>query len=165
MTFTPKQLFQLQTVEGLAAVVAKGHAPAMQIDQGAVQGRMQLLPIHQAFFNEDIADRHHWNQALLLKPGQALDSNVLDRALQALLAHHDALRVSFQQEDGSTWSACYRQIGEPARRLACGKRNFSTRPNCRRCATRRNAASICSKGHCCEPCWQTCPTVTSGYCW
>ena len=114
MTFTPKQLFQLQTVEGLAAVVAKGHAPAMQIDQGAVQGRMQLLPIHQAFFNEDIADRHHWNQALLLKPGQALDSNVLDRALQALLAHHDALRVSFQQEDGSTWSACYRQIGEPA---------------------------------------------------
>ena len=117
MTFTPKQLFQLQTVEGLAAVVANGQAQAMQIDQGAVQGQMQLLPIHQAFFDDAIADRHHWNQAILLKPGQTMASGVLDRALQALLAHHDALRLSFVQQDGG-WSASFREIGEPAQ-AAC----------------------------------------------
>ncbi|UVM65133.1 amino acid adenylation domain-containing protein [Pseudomonas sp. B21-009] len=55
IVFTPKELFQHQTVQSLAAVarsreVGEGDA----VDQGLVSGAALLLPIHQAFFASDI---------------------------------------------------------------------------------------------------------------
>ncbi|MGG7637882.1 condensation domain-containing protein, partial [Pseudomonas sp. ES1] len=101
--FTPKELFQHQTVQGLASVAQQGEAQA-QIDQGPVQGEMPLLPIQQRFFEQAIPQRHHWNQSVLLAPAQPLDPALLEAALQALVAQHDALRLSFAQgADG--WQA------------------------------------------------------------
>ncbi|MFO6381032.1 condensation domain-containing protein, partial [Pseudomonas aeruginosa] len=56
-----------------------------------------------------IPRRQHWNQSVLLEPGQALDGTLLETALQALLAHHDALRLGFRLEDG-TWRAEHRAV-------------------------------------------------------
>ena len=103
--FTPKELFQHQTVQGLASVAQLGEG-AVQIDQGPVVGEGVLLPIHRSFFDTDIPERHHWNQSVLLKTTQTLDPVHLEQALQALLAHHDALRVSFTQQAGE-WQAAY----------------------------------------------------------
>ncbi|WP_277965038.1 condensation domain-containing protein, partial [Pseudomonas sp. RIT-To-2] len=112
--FTPKQLFQHQTVQGLAAVARVGEQGGVQIDQGPVTGQALLLPIQQWFFEQDIPDRHHWNQSLLLTPGQRLEASVLEQALQALVAHHDALRLGFEQRDHGTWQAYYHaQGGQP----------------------------------------------------
>ncbi|WP_409281873.1 condensation domain-containing protein, partial [Pseudomonas defluvii] len=55
--------------------------------------------------------RHHWNQSVLLKAAQPLDSQALNRALQALVAHHDALRLSWRQE-GSRWVQHHRAMNE-----------------------------------------------------
>ncbi|TBU87903.1 hypothetical protein DNK44_19445 [Pseudomonas dryadis] len=109
--FTPKQLFQHQTVQGLASVASQGDEGGLQIDQGPVTGEALLLPIQQYFFDEDIPQRHHWNQALLLEPGHALDPVVLEAALQVLIAHHDALRLSFTPATDSRWTAVYRDVG------------------------------------------------------
>ncbi|MCB2636692.1 hypothetical protein KQ757_15305, partial [Listeria monocytogenes] len=59
----------------------------------------------------DIPRRQHWNQSVLLEPGQALDGTLLETALQALLAHHAALRLGFRLEDG-TWRAEHRRAVE-----------------------------------------------------
>ncbi|WEK32623.1 MAG: non-ribosomal peptide synthase/polyketide synthase [Candidatus Pseudomonas phytovorans] len=104
--FTPKELFQHQTVQGLAAVARQGDDGGLLIEQGPATGQNLLLPIQQSFFEQDIAQRHHWNQALLLKAGQALDSQALEQALQALVIHHDALRLRFDQAEGE-WTAHY----------------------------------------------------------
>nr|WP_232106364.1 non-ribosomal peptide synthetase [Pseudomonas mendocina] len=110
--FTPKELFQHQTVQGLAAVARQGAEAGLRIDQGPVTGLAPLLPIQQYFFDQDIPERHHWNQSVLLKTEQTLESSLLERALRALVIHHDALRLSFTREAGGDWLAQYRSIAE-----------------------------------------------------
>ncbi|WP_243248233.1 condensation domain-containing protein, partial [Pseudomonas maioricensis] len=94
--FTPKDLFERQTVRALAQVAQLGE-DALSIDQGPVTGDMPLLPIQQWFFEQDIPDRHHWNQSVLLNPRQRLDAQVLSQAVHALINHHDALRLTFAE--------------------------------------------------------------------
>jgi amino acid adenylation domain-containing protein/non-ribosomal peptide synthase protein (TIGR01720 family) len=108
LCFTPKDLFQHQTIQALANVVQSG-APLQQIDQQAVTGATALLPIHQWFFAQPIPDRHHWNQSVMLKTTQALDAVVLEQALDALVVHHDSLRLDFA-EQGQGWTAQYRDV-------------------------------------------------------
>nr|WP_231670471.1 non-ribosomal peptide synthase/polyketide synthase [Pseudomonas quasicaspiana] len=92
--FTPKDLFERQTVRALAQVAQLGD-DTLTIDQGPVNGEMPLLPIQQWFFEQDIPERHHWNQSVLLAPRQHLDAQVLSQAVHALINHHDALRLTF----------------------------------------------------------------------
>ncbi|MGO3988222.1 amino acid adenylation domain-containing protein [Pseudomonas sp. SAS7] len=92
--FTPKDLFQNQTVQALSAVAQR--TTSNSIDQGPVVGTTTLLPIQHWFFNADIPERHHWNQSVMLSPTQPLDRDRLSEALQAVVAHHDALRLRFE---------------------------------------------------------------------
>ncbi|AUG07230.1 non-ribosomal peptide synthetase [Pseudomonas sp. S09G 359] len=108
--FTPKELFQHQTVQGLASVARQG-ASANRIDQGPVSGELALLPIQQMFFQSAVADRHHWNQSVLLQPREHLEVQGLEQALTALVCHHDALRLSFVDGGPQGWRASYRTPG------------------------------------------------------
>ncbi|RMM79781.1 Pyoverdine sidechain peptide synthetase II, D-Asp-L-Thr component, partial [Pseudomonas syringae pv. maculicola] len=58
------------------------------------------------FFEMDIPERQHWNQALMLKPLQTLDVTHLQAALTALIEQHDALRLGFTQQNGQ-WQATF----------------------------------------------------------
>ncbi|MBW4417615.1 MAG: amino acid adenylation domain-containing protein [Myxacorys californica WJT36-NPBG1] len=100
LRITPKQLFQHQTIAELAAVV---HAnQSTQAEQGVVTGLVPLTPIQHWFFEQDFAEPHHWNQAVLLEVGETLDSSLVERVMQHLLVHHDALRLRFTR-DASGW--------------------------------------------------------------
>ncbi|AZD87433.1 Non-ribosomal peptide synthetase [Pseudomonas chlororaphis subsp. aureofaciens] len=113
--FTPKDLFQHQTVQGLATVAEQGEG-GLQIDQGPVRGEMALLPIQQWFFDTPVPERQHWNQSVLLKPAQPLQAVVLETALQALTVQHDALRLRFVEGEGG-WSAAFSEFDEQAQLL------------------------------------------------
>ncbi|AZC38807.1 non-ribosomal peptide synthetase [Pseudomonas chlororaphis] len=113
--FTPKDLFQHQTVQGLATVAEQGEG-GLQIDQGPVRGTTALLPIQQWFFDTPVPERHHWNQSVLLKPAQPLQADVLETALQALTVQHDALRLRFVEGEGG-WSAAFSEFDEQAQLL------------------------------------------------
>ncbi|WP_122723483.1 non-ribosomal peptide synthetase, partial [Pseudomonas viridiflava] len=67
---------------------------------------LPLLPIQARFFEMDIPERQHWNQALMLKPLQTLDVTHLQAALTALIEQHDALRLGFMQQNGQ-WQATF----------------------------------------------------------
>ena len=90
---TPRQFFQHQTIAGLAAVANR--ASEVEAEQGAIVGPAPLTPIQRWFFEDNPAEPHHWNMALLLEARRPLDSGILDRAANALLVHHDALRLRF----------------------------------------------------------------------
>ncbi|MFJ4068427.1 non-ribosomal peptide synthase/polyketide synthase [Pseudomonas sp. NPDC089996] len=100
LRFTPKDVFEQQTLQRLAGVVEQSEAS--QVEQGPVTGEAPLLPIQRLFFETPIPARHHWNQALLLAPVQALDGDLLRTALQQVTLHHDALRLRYRQ-DAEGW--------------------------------------------------------------
>jgi non-ribosomal peptide synthase protein (TIGR01720 family) len=95
LRFTPKQLFQHQTIAELAAVA--GTAPIVQAEQGLVTGPVPPTPIQHWFFEQELLDAHYWNQAMLLEARQTLDFSALEGAVQHLLVHHDMLRARFRR--------------------------------------------------------------------
>ncbi|HET9383170.1 MAG TPA: condensation domain-containing protein, partial [Streptomyces sp.] len=92
-----RDLFTHQTVAELAGVVTA--APRNQGD-GPVSGDVPLTPIQEWFLTSPRAAHHHFNQSLLLELGTAPDTAALETALNALLDHHDALRMRFTVEEG-----------------------------------------------------------------
>src|SRR6185369_8587707 len=102
---TPRQIFEHPTVAELAQVA--GSAAAVKAEQGAVTGPVSLTPIQQWFFALEPEDPHHFNLPVLLELQAAWEPGQVARALDALLVHHDALRLRFAREDAGwrQWSA------------------------------------------------------------
>ncbi|GHG84274.1 non-ribosomal peptide synthetase [Comamonas sp. JC664] len=92
---SPRQFFQYQTIAALAPHV--GQAQVVESEQGPVTGAVPLTPIQHWFFEWDLPQLHHYNQALLLGLRQPITAAVLQDALRALVAHHDALRLRFER--------------------------------------------------------------------
>jgi amino acid adenylation domain-containing protein/non-ribosomal peptide synthase protein (TIGR01720 family) len=101
-----RDLFQHQTIASLAPVVTTvdtGH-----VEQAAVVGSVPLTPIQHWFFDNYTANPQHFNQSVLVEFDDELDADALRRALDALLAHHDALRMRFECAEGE-----WRQVNAP----------------------------------------------------
>ncbi|MDB9349015.1 non-ribosomal peptide synthetase, partial [Nodularia spumigena] len=116
LALRPRQMFQYQTVAELAAIVdTKIILPS---NQAPVTGEIPLTPIQHWFFEQNLVDAHHWNQAILLEVKQSLHPEWLQQALNHLLAHHDSLRSHFTKTpDG------WRQFAatNPVPLLPCGE--------------------------------------------
>jgi amino acid adenylation domain-containing protein/non-ribosomal peptide synthase protein (TIGR01720 family) len=100
LVITPGQLFRHPTIASLAQLA--GTTPAVRAEQGAVTGRLPLTPIQRWFFEQNLPEPHHYNQAVMLEVGEDVDPAVLEEALEQVMAHHDALRMRFVEEE-SGW--------------------------------------------------------------
>jgi len=110
LQLTPKQIFQSQTIAELSSEVAASARHAPQTNQARVNGPAPLSPIQHWFFEQDFADAHHWNQALLLESRMPLEPTLLRQALRHLLHQHDALRLRFERHaDG--WRQMHAERG------------------------------------------------------
>ena len=92
-TLTPRDLFERPTVAALAAVAERTRAPDAARDASAAE--IPLTPIQRWFFAQPSAQPEHFNQAIALALAPAVDPARLQRALRAVIAHHDALRLRF----------------------------------------------------------------------
>ncbi|MBE9034046.1 non-ribosomal peptide synthetase [aff. Roholtiella sp. LEGE 12411] len=93
LRLTPKQIFEHQTIAKLSVVADT--SSKIESEQGLVIGAVPLTPIQHSFFAQNLPEQHHWNQSFLLEFQQDIESNILQQAIQHLLAHHDALRLRF----------------------------------------------------------------------
>jgi len=93
-----KDLFIHQTVAELAPVVREEETG--DSDGGPVVGPVPLTPIQHWFFQTHTVNPAHFNQSMLVELTDDLNLEALERALEALLWHHDALRMRFVQVDG-----------------------------------------------------------------
>jgi amino acid adenylation domain-containing protein/non-ribosomal peptide synthase protein (TIGR01720 family) len=103
---TSRQLFKHQTIAELATV-AVPKEPAATAAAATAQkptGSVPLTPIQRWFFDARPLDPHHFNHTVLLTPREPVSPAVVERALAALLDHHDALRLRFAEENG-VWRA------------------------------------------------------------
>ncbi|HKV06573.1 MAG TPA: amino acid adenylation domain-containing protein, partial [Thermoanaerobaculia bacterium] len=138
LRINPRQLFERQTVAALAEVA---ETAAVSGEQGPVTGPAPLLPIQRWFFAEGFAEPHHFNQALALAAREPLDDAALARAVAAVHAHHDALRLRFLREPEG-WSQAHAVETEPA--FTCV--DLAALPAARQAAARAQAAAQVQEG-------------------
>jgi len=98
---SPLQLFQNQTIAELA--VALGSAQPVQTEQGVVTGPVPLTPSQRWFFEQNLPEPRHFNQAMLFDVRPGIDPILLETAVRKLLEHHDALRLRFERTE-SGWT-------------------------------------------------------------
>ena len=91
---------------------AERELPAVRADQGLVTGPVPLLPEQHRFFERRHPEPHHENVGAMFQVPPALNPDRLARAVQALLSHHDALRLRFVRTS-SGWQQFNAGMGEP----------------------------------------------------
>ncbi|WP_394831236.1 non-ribosomal peptide synthase/polyketide synthase [Pendulispora rubella] len=97
LRLSPKLLFQHPTIAELAMVAQPG--PTASAEQGEITGDVPLTAIQRWFFERyvpGLPSPHHYNQSLMFEV--ALDAGVAQRALDAIVRHHDALRLRYVQD-------------------------------------------------------------------
>jgi amino acid adenylation domain-containing protein/non-ribosomal peptide synthase protein (TIGR01720 family) len=106
-----RQVFQHQSVADLAAA-AETAAP-IAAEQGPVTGEAPPTPAQRWMLEMGLPRPAHWNMALPLEARAPLDAAVLQRAADAVAAHHDALRTRFESSD-EAWRAWTDEPGPAA---------------------------------------------------
>ena len=96
LVITPRQMFQHQTIAELAEVASHGRV-VIDAEQGPVTGAAPLTPIQRWWSSLGVEGAHHWNQAFLVELSERLDLAMLERAVAAVIEHHDALRLRLHQ--------------------------------------------------------------------
>jgi amino acid adenylation domain-containing protein/non-ribosomal peptide synthase protein (TIGR01720 family) len=95
---SPRELFRHPTIAELAASVAGAEAPRPAAAAGD-DGDAPLTPIESWFFDQDLPERNHYNQAFVFEVGGDLDAGLLERAFAEVVARHDALRFRYERSE------------------------------------------------------------------
>jgi amino acid adenylation domain-containing protein/non-ribosomal peptide synthase protein (TIGR01720 family) len=94
LQFNVSDLFAYQTLADLAPHIRQAMASIPDI---AEKGRLiPLTPIQKWVFSQDLEEPWHFNQAVLLRLNGALNIDVLQEALKAILNQHAALRLRYR---------------------------------------------------------------------
>jgi non-ribosomal peptide synthase protein (TIGR01720 family) len=95
LQFTPKQLFQHQTIAALAAALAPTEGASGESE--SADDSLPLTPIQHWLFEQDLPHPQRWNTSVLLEVQPALTPAHLRLAVGQLSASHDALSLRFVQ--------------------------------------------------------------------
>lgn len=71
-----------------------------EIEQGAVTGQVELTPIQEWFFERNLTNMHHYNQAVMLYNKHGLNEAALREVFQTIAEHHDILRSIYSIDKG-----------------------------------------------------------------
>jgi amino acid adenylation domain-containing protein/non-ribosomal peptide synthase protein (TIGR01720 family) len=103
LAVTVRQVFEHRTVATLAAAIGSAAPVTVRADQHMVSGTVTLTPILR-WFTEQRVRHDHYNQSVLVNCQPAVHPDVLTRALDAVVDHHDSLRMRLSQVAGQ-WRA------------------------------------------------------------
>ena len=92
------QILQYPTIQTLAMRVEDQRLPS---SQQPLTGKVPLTPIQRHFFAQSFANKHHWNQAVLIASPSPWEIEGVKRSFQQLVSYHDVLRMRyFETEKG-----------------------------------------------------------------
>jgi len=98
----PNQIFENQTIAELALFVDESHSDIL-VDE-TITGEVQLTPIQHWFFDIHRLAPNYWNQMVSVAGIEAISIDTLKAVLLNLVNYHDALRLSFHNNNES-WKA------------------------------------------------------------
>jgi amino acid adenylation domain-containing protein/non-ribosomal peptide synthase protein (TIGR01720 family) len=93
-----KDIFRRPRISELSQCVRKIEQAA---DQSPVSGTIPLTPIQRWFFESKLEDKHHFNQSVMLYSQEGFDEQGIKQVFLKLLEHHDALRMTFEEKNGT----------------------------------------------------------------
>ncbi|MGH6649389.1 amino acid adenylation domain-containing protein, partial [Aquabacterium sp.] len=126
LKITPRQLMELQTVAAIAvetagvdpvAAAASAIAASAAAELDRQGGSFDPTPVQHWFFEQRFDEPHHWNQSLMLAAAEVVEPARVRQAVEQVVAHHDALRLGFEERAGAWHQAC-----APATDFACFER-------------------------------------------
>jgi non-ribosomal peptide synthase protein (TIGR01720 family) len=97
----PNQIFENQTISELALFA---NTESKNVSEETIVGNVPLLPIQHWFFEEHQNAPNHWNQAMMFDIPKNLNTDKLQRSIEYLVKHHDALRLRFEKKEAG-WDA------------------------------------------------------------
>ncbi|MFD4243536.1 amino acid adenylation domain-containing protein [Streptomyces sp. NPDC058525] len=122
LLLTSKLLFVHQTIATLAPVTAVVTDARTEASEGSeVSGRVELTPIQRRFFEDHPEGPDHYTMSVQLELASDTDPALLERALAAAAARHDALRMRLARVGG----AWVQEYGEPAAAALLTTRDLS----------------------------------------
>jgi non-ribosomal peptide synthase protein (TIGR01720 family) len=95
LNLSPAELFTHPTIAALSEIVGQTRK---LLETGG--GEVPLTPIQQWFFDQNLPEQHHFNQAALLEIPAGMDPALTKKAVEELFTRHDALRLRFINNDG-----------------------------------------------------------------
>lgn len=87
-----KDVLDNQSVKKIAKK-AKFKISAHNISQKPYVGNVDLTPINRYFWDLDLVNPSYFNQSILLSTSQRIDIDILKKAMQSIVNHHDLLRT------------------------------------------------------------------------
>ncbi len=66
-------------------------------------GEKQLTPIEKWFFAQDLTNPHYYNQSILLRLKQPINTSRMEETFQKLITIHDGLRLNFNALEQRAW--------------------------------------------------------------
>ncbi|MCP5054954.1 MAG: amino acid adenylation domain-containing protein, partial [bacterium] len=94
-----KDLFQHLTINRLGPFLKD---KLIKVQQETVSGDVKPTPIQKWFFNRNFTDKHHWNQSVMLYKKDGFDEEIVRSVMEAIVRHHDALRMSYPAAEGKS---------------------------------------------------------------
>lgn len=94
----PKLVYVNKTIAQLSKKIVKTKSVPV-VSQSAVKGEVRLTPIQKWFFEQNFSEANHWNLPALICFKQSYSLEVFKQALIAIVNHHDALRLTFSQDE------------------------------------------------------------------
>ncbi|MGN4771119.1 amino acid adenylation domain-containing protein [Bacillus cereus group sp. MYBK216-2] len=70
-----------------------------QVNQSAVEGKADLVPIQKWFIEQEFSQENHYNQAFMFYKQDGIDEKVLRKVFLEIVKHHDALRMMYIKEN------------------------------------------------------------------
>ena len=91
------QIMKLKTVSAIAAA-ASGVDEHFQIDQSNWSGKLPNSAIVQYFFDLNLPEPTHFNQDIMLRCADRVDTEALNRCLDTIVKQHDVLRAQVKNK-------------------------------------------------------------------
>ncbi|RZD85687.1 condensation domain-containing protein, partial [Streptomyces albidoflavus] len=108
LQLTSKLMFTHQTIAELASVVRHAEPETTGGDVAeAVAGRVELTPVQRWFFDGHTTDPDRYAMSVHVALAPDTDPAVLARALEAIVDHHDALRMRYAPDGEGGWAQEY----------------------------------------------------------
>lgn len=95
INITPKDIFENLTIEKIAKL-ALGKVAEPKTSK-TVSGPIPLTPIQNWFFELDLQNPNHFNQAVILNLDLRLSYEITQQLIHEIILHHDALRMYIRE--------------------------------------------------------------------
>ncbi|URZ03767.1 non-ribosomal peptide synthetase [Clostridium felsineum] len=93
---TIKDIMQYPTIRDLSEHVKYNN---FEVEQGTVEGNVELSPIQEWFYKKDFSEKDYFNQAFVFYKKGGINEEILRKTFLELLKHHDALRMIYAEEN------------------------------------------------------------------